>query len=377
MNIEKLKSEFTQKYGGAPRIFRAPGRVNLIGEHTDYNDGFVMPCAIDFAAFVAASARNDRKIHVASLNFEGEFEFDLDKPNGKIEASWAKYVQGVAFILEKSGIRLHGANLLIDSNVPIGAGLSSSAALEISTGFALSSLSNFEIEKWQLAKIGQTAEHEFAGVRSGIMDQFASVFGLENNALFLDCRSFEWTAIPLLSAQFIICNTKKKHDLADGEYNKRRADCEAAARLLGHESLRDVSFAEFQKKSKTLPERLQKRARHVITENLRVQNAVKFLRDNNLAGFGRLMNESHESLREDYEVSSDELDLMVKLARDQKGVLGARMTGGGFGGCTINLVEPDVSINFAEKISESYQQITGIAPQIYICNVANGVSELN
>ena len=376
MDIEKLKSGFTQKYGGNPRIFRAPGRVNIIGEHTDYNDGFVMPFAIDFATYVAGSVRNDRKIHVASLNFEGEFQFDLDTPDGKIESIWAKYVQGVAFILEKSGHRLQGVNLLIDSDVPIGAGLSSSAALEISTGFALCSLSDVKLEKWQLAKIGQLAENEFAGVRSGIMDQFASVFGLENHALFLDCRLFEWTPLPLFPAKFIICNTKKKHDLADGEYNKRRADCEESARFLGHESLRDVSFAEFENKSKTLPERLQKRARHVITENLRVQNAVKFLRDNNLAEFGRLMNESHESLRCDYEVSSDELDLMVKLARDQKGVLGARMTGGGFGGCTVNLVKQDISENFVEKISERYQQITGIAPEIYICNAANGASEI-
>lgn len=376
MHIEKLKSEFTQKYGGKSRIFRAPGRVNLIGEHTDYNDGFVMPCAIDFATFVAGSARNDRKVHFASMNFEGEFEFDLDVPNIEPPENWAKYVQGMALILERSGHRLQGANLLIDSDVPIGAGLSSSAALEISTGFALSSLSGFEVEKWDLAKVGQSAEHEFAGVRSGIMDQFASVFGMENHALFLDCRSLEWSPIPLLSAKFIICNTHTKHDLADGEYNRRRADCEAAARLLGHKSLRDVSVSKFEEKEKTLPERLQKRARHVITENLRVLDAVKSLQNNNLAEFGRLMNESHESLRYDYEVSSTELDLMVKLAREQKGVLGARMTGGGFGGCTVNLVKNDVSENFIEKISTGFQAISGITPDIYLCNSANGVSEL-
>lgn len=377
MNIENLKSKFKNKYGVTPRIFRAPGRVNLIGEHTDYNDGFVMPCAIDFAAFVAASERQDRKIRVASSNFDGEYEFDLDAPNVEITENWAKYVQGVALILEKSGHRLKGANLLIDSNVPIGAGLSSSAALEVSTGFALASISNIEIEKWHLAKIGQSAEHEFAGVRSGIMDQFASVFGLENHALFLDCRSLRWEPIPLLSAKFMICNTRTKHDLADGEYNKRRADCEEAACILGHRSLRDVSLPEFQEKSKDLPERLQKRAKHIITENQRVLDAVNFLQNNDLAQFGRLMNESHESLRTDYEVSSNELDLMVEIVRAQKGVLGARMTGGGFGGCTVNLLESDASESFIERVSAEYQETTGISPEIYVCNASGGVSEIN
>ncbi|HVE55965.1 MAG TPA: galactokinase [Pyrinomonadaceae bacterium] len=376
MNIENLKSEFTNKYGAIPRIFRAPGRVNLIGEHTDYNDGFVMPCAIDFATFVAASARTDRKIRVASSNFEGESEFDLDDQSVEIAESWARYVQGVASILERKGNLLRGANLLINSNVPIGAGLSSSAALEVSTAFALSSISEIKIEKWDLAKIGQLAEHEFAGVRSGIMDQFASTFGVENHALFLDCRSLNWSPIPLSTAKFIICNTRTKHELADGEYNKRRADCEAAASLLGHQSLRDVSFAEFNEKSSELPERLQKRARHVITENRRVLEAVDFLQKNDLAEFGRLMNESHESLRSDYEVSSRELDLMVKIVRQQNGVLGARMTGGGFGGCTVNLLESEASEAFVEKVSAEYQKITGISPEIYVCNASDGVSEI-
>ncbi len=376
MNLEKLKSEFKQKYGANPRIFRAPGRVNLIGEHTDYNEGFVMPCAIDLATYVAGSVRDDRKIRVASRNFEGELEFDLDDPNGKIKATWAKYVQGVAFVLEKSGFRLGGANLLIESDLPIGAGLSSSAALGISTAFALAALSKIKLEKWDLAKIGQIAENEFAGVRSGIMDQFASVFGLVDHALFLDCRSLNWSPIPLFSAQFIICNTKKTHDLADGEYNKRRADCEEAAAILGHASLRDVTSAEFKMKAAALPERLRKRARHVLTENLRVMSAVKALQNGDLPAFGKLMNESHESLRCDYEVSTEELDLMVGLAREQNGVLGTRMMGGGFGGCTINLLENKTPPDFVDKISANYQRITGITPEIYLCKVSNGVSEL-
>jgi galactokinase len=266
---------------------------------------------------------------------------------------------------------------LIESNVPIGAGLSSSAALEVSVGFALSSISNVETERWELAKIGQKAEHEYAGVRSGIMDQFASVFGKENHALFLDCRSLEWSPIPLSSAKFIICNTKTKHELADGEYNKRRADCEEAAKILGHESLRDVSLAEFNGKSKELPERLQKRARHVIKENQRVLDAANALRDGDLVEFGQLMNASHESLRDDYEVSSKELDLMVEIVRRQKGVLGARMTGGGFGGCTVNLLEHNASESLIETVSTEYQKATGIAPEIYIFHAAQGISEIH
>lgn len=376
MNIENLKAEFSQKYGAPPRVFRAPGRVNLIGEHTDYNDGFVMPCAIDFATYVAAAAREDRRIRVASMNFAGEYEFDLDAPTDEVAEGWARYVQGVALILERNGFSLPGANLLIDSTVPVGAGLSSSAALEVGVGFALASISGGKIEKWQLAKIGQAAEHEFAGVRSGIMDQFASAFGTENHALFLDCRSLEWEPIPLSNANFVICNTKTKHDLADGEYNKRRADCERAAELLGHKSLRDVTINEFNRKGGELPERLLRRARHVITENVRVLAAVSSLKNGDLVKFGRLMNASHESLRFDYEVTSDELDLMVEIVRRQKGVLGARMTGGGFGGCTVNLLETEVTDEFIETLSAEYERATGIAPEIYVCRAAEGVSEI-
>jgi len=379
MDIEKLKAEFSERYGGskAPRIFRAPGRVNLIGEHTDYNDGFVMPCAIDFATYVAASPRADRKLFVASLNFPGKYEFDLDHPTADIAEGWARYVQGVAMIFEKSAYVLGGANILIDSTVPVGAGLSSSAALEISVGYALSKLSGEDVDRWVLAKIGQRAEHEYAGVRSGIMDQFASVFGQKNHALFLDCRSLEWSPIPLPAAKFIICNTRTKHDLADGEYNKRRADCEEAAKILGKASLRDVSLAEFNEKTKDLPERLLKRARHVITENGRVLDAVECLKNDDLTQFGKLMNESHESLRKDYEVSSEELDLMVEIVRAQPGVLGSRMTGGGFGGCTVNLLKTDVSAEFIENVSAPYKAATGISPEIYICNPEQGVTEIS
>ena len=376
IDLDNLRSAFAAKYGTVPRIFRAPGRINLIGEHTDYNEGFVLPAAIDFATYVAGVVRNDRRIRVASLNFEHEREFDLDNPPVRAETTWARYVQGVAMILERQGFRLRGTDLLIDSELPVGAGLSSSAALEISTAFALAVLSGHTVDGMTLAKIGQSAEHEFAGVRSGIMDQFVSVHGQPGHALLLDCRSHKWSSIQVAPARFFICNTKAKHDLAESEYNKRRAECEAAAEFFGVESLRDVSLDEFERRSGEMPEIPKKRARHVITENARVLKAVAALGNGDLVDLGRLIDESHESLCRDFEVSSDELDLMTELARQQKGVRGARMMGGGFGGCTINLMEPGDHHQFIKNMSENYHRATGIVPDIYECEIGRGVSEL-
>ena len=376
MKLDRLRSEFGERYGGAPRIFRSPGRVNLIGEHTDYNEGFVLPAALDFATYVAGAVRDDRRIRVASLNFDRELEFNLDDPLQQTDKTWAKYVQGVALILEREGYDLRGANLLIDSDVPVGAGLSSSAALEISTAFALASLSGHKIDGMKLALIGQAAEHKFAGVNSGIMDQFVSVFGKADHALFLDCRSMEWSPVPTLSAQFLICNTKTKHDLADGEYNIRRAECEAAAAFFGKLSLRDVSLADIEIRAHEMPETTGKRARHIITENGRVLASVNALQHSDLATFGRQMNESHNSLRDDFEVSCDELDLMVELARSSGEVFGARMTGGGFGGCTINLMMPGDHRDFIKNIGAAYSGETGVIPDIYHFQIGRGVSEL-
>ena len=376
MSIEGLTDEFRARYNNEPRIFRAPGRVNLIGEHTDYNDGFVLPAALSFATYVAASVRDDRRIRVASRNFDRELEFDLDQPLQAAEKTWAKYVQGVGLILEREGFALQGANLLIDSDVPVGAGLSSSAALEISTAYALATLSGHKLDGMKLARIGQTAEHEFAGVRSGIMDQFVSVFGREDHALFLDCRSMEWAAIPTSSAQFLICNTKTKHELADGEYNKRRAECEAAAAFLGRTSLRDVSIEDLNERSDGMPEVPRKRARHIVTENERVLSSVSALERGDLSAFGQLMNESHASMRDDFEISCAELDLMVELAHASGEVLGARMTGGGFGGCTINLMKAADHTEFIHQIAEKYASETGIVPEIYVCEIGGGVEEI-
>lgn len=376
VELETLKKEFADRYSREPRIFRAPGRVNLIGEHTDYNDGFVLPAALDFATYVAASVRDDRRIRVASLNFDRELEFDLDQPLQETETTWAKYVQGVGLILEREGFALQGANLLIDSDVPVGAGLSSSAALEISTAYALATLSGHKIDGMKLARIGQAVEHEFAGVRSGIMDQFVSVFGRKDHALFLDCRSMEWAAIPTSSAQFLICNTRTKHELADGEYNKRRAECEAAAAFFGKTSLRDVTLEDLDERSVGMPEIPKRRARHIVTENARVVLSVEALKNGDLAAFGQLMDQSHTSMRDDFEISCAELDLMVDLARASGEVLGSRMTGGGFGGCTINLMKTGDHTDFIKKLTEQYESKTGIVPEIYRCQIGDGVREV-
>lgn len=376
VGLETLKKEFADRYAREPRIFRAPGRVNLIGEHTDYNDGFVLPAALDFATYVAASVRDDRRIRVASLNFDRELEFDLDQPLQETETTWARYVQGVGLILEREGFALKGANLLIDSDVPVGAGLSSSAALEISTAYALATLSGNKLDGMRLARIGQAAEHEFAGVRSGIMDQFVSVFGKKDHAMFLDCRSMEWAAIPTVSAQFLICNTRTKHDLADGEYNKRREECEAAAAFFGKTSLRDVTLEDLDERSVGMPEILKRRARHIVTENARVVSSVEALKNGDLAAFGQLMDQSHTSMRDDFEISCSELDLMVDLARASGQVLGSRMTGGGFGGCTINLMKAGDHNDFIKKLTEQYENETGIVPEIYSCQIGDGIREV-
>lgn len=376
VDVANLRSEFKAKYAADPRVFRAPGRVNLIGEHTDYNDGFVLPAAIDFATYVACAERANRVIRVASLTLDRKFEFSLDDQADESFPGWTKYVRGVAILLERGGRALGGADILIDSNVPIGAGLSSSAALEVSVASAFATLYGHKIEGMELAKIGQSAEHEFAGVRSGIMDQFAAVFGKSGHALFLDCRSLEWEPIPVAEAKFVICNTKVKHDLAEGEYNKRRAECEEAAEFFGKQSLRDVSQEELEAGAAEMPDLLKKRARHVVSENARVLDAIDALRASELAKFGQLMNGSHNSLRDDFEVSCIELDLMVDLARKQPGALGARMTGGGFGGCTINLVEPKYHDAFVASVSEGYEAATGIIPEIYRSEIADGAEEI-
>ena len=381
MSAENLKEAFAGHYGGRaePRVYRAPGRVNLIGEHTDYNDGFVMPAAIDFYTRVAAAPREDRKLVLRSENFGESVEFDLDETDPRPRGHWSDYPRGVAVVLERAGVRLRGAELLIRGEVPIGAGLSSSAAIEVATAFALADVSGAEVGRAELAKLCQRAENEFVGVRCGLMDQFISCHGRAGHALLLDCRTLDYALLPLpAGVRLVVCNTMVRHELAGGEYNVRRAQCEEGVRLLarvlpGVRALRDVTTAELERLKGELPPVVYRRCRHVVGEDERVLAARGALERGDLAEFGRLMGESHRSLRDDYEVSCRELDLMVELARAQGGVYGARMTGGGFGGCTVNLVGADFVDDFRRGVGRGYEEATGVRPEIYVCAPAEGV----
>lgn len=362
--------------------FRAPGRINLIGEHTDYNDGFVMPIAIDRDTIVSAERRGDRHLHVSSAGYGRSVDIDLDAAAGGPTGTWSDYVRGVAAVLERRGYRLTGANLEIASDVPAGAGLSSSAALEASFGLALLDLAGVSIDRTELALACQQAEHDFAGTRCGIMDQFIVCHGRDGHALLLDTRTLEASWLPLPSdVAVMVCNTMTRHVLANDGYNERRADCEAGVRALAVRlprirALRDVSFAELEANRDVLPDRIYRRCRHVVTENARTLSAAEALRSGDLARFGVLMGASHASLREDYEVSTTELDAMVDAAMTSDGVLGARMTGGGFGGCTVNLVRGDAVADVSREIAQRYEGRTGRAPEIYTCRAASGAGRV-
>jgi galactokinase len=372
-----------ERYGREPRLFRAPGRVNLIGEHTDYNDGFVLPMAIDRETLVAACERDDRRVRAFSLNLNEGVEFDLDHPGRRQRGLWLDYLEGVAWALEQGGVRLKGADLMIESDVPLGAGLSSSAALEVSVGLALASVSGREVEKATLALIGQRAEHEYVGTQCGIMDQLVAALGQEGHALLIDCRSLQAKPVPIDTTRvsIVICDSEVKHELSSSEYNTRRAECERGVELLreampGIRALRDVSLEDFERHQERLPETVRKRCRHVITENERTLRAAEALGSDDLEEMGRLMRLSHISLRDDYEVSCAELDLLVEIAGNFQGCLGARMTGGGFGGSTVNLVSRDALPRFQELISKEYPRVTNITPHIYVSEAGAGAKEV-
>jgi galactokinase len=380
-NPLELAEAFAEMYGTQPRVFRAPGRVNLIGEHTDYNEGFVMPAAINYFTLVAIAPREDRTITVCSDHFPDTVQLNLDHPT-QSRRHWSDYPLGVAVKLEEAGHRLRGANLLIQSDVPIGSGLSSSAAIEVSTALALLDNAGLSIDRLELAKICQKAENEFVGIRSGLMDQFIACFGKKDAAVMLDCRSLESKALPLPeNVKLVACNTMVKHQLASSEYNARREECEQGVRILSKhlpdiKSLRDVSIADLERFGSGLPEVVYRRCRHVIAENDRVLRAATALRAGELSTFSKLMAQSHQSLRDDYEVSCRELDLMVEFANELGGCIGARMTGGGFGGATINLVISEAVEEFTAKVSERYADATNIQPEIYVCSAADGAERV-
>ncbi len=392
-----LARRFVQLFGESPRIHQSPGRVNLIGEHTDYNDGFVMPAAIGFHTRVAIAPRPDRKLVIHSENYSEQVEFDLDRLPATSAGHWSDYVVGVVKMLVRSGKKLGGANLLVDGNVPQGAGLSSSASIEVAVGYALLDLADpainrtetdrtktdrTKIDRTSLALLCQRAENEFVGARCGIMDQFVASHGKRGHALLLDCRSLDYRQLPLPDdASLAICNTMVKHSIAKGEYNQRRAECEAGVRALSKDlphvrALRDVTPEELEAYGHELPDVVVRRCRHVIGENARVLKAAAALERGDLQAFGNLMLESHRSLRDDFEVSCSELDLMVELAGQAEGVYGTRMTGGGFGGCTIALVQTDCVEAFQRTVQEGYERSTGCKPKIYVCTAADGVSRI-
>jgi galactokinase len=385
-----LEQRFVQRFGGSPRVYQAPGRVNLIGEHTDYNDGFVMPVAIGFYTRAAIAPRPGRKLVIHSENYSEQVEFDLDHLPATRAGHWSDYVIGVVEMLLRSGKKLGGANLLVDGNVPQGAGLSSSASIEVAVGYALLDLGDHvpghvsdrtEIDRTKLALLCQQAENEFVGARCGIMDQFVASHGKRGHALLLDCRCLEYRLLPLPDdVALAICNTMVKHSIAKGEYNQRRAECEAGVRGLSKylpnaRALRDVTPEDLEDYGRELPDIVRRRCRHVIGENARVLQAAEALELGDLPAFGNLMLESHRSLRDDFEVSCSELDLMVELAEQAEGVYGTRMTGGGFGGCTIALVQAACVEAFQRTVLEGYERSTGCKPEIYVCSAADGVDE--
>ena len=376
-----------ESFGGAPRVFGAPGRINLIGEHTDYNDGFVMPAAIEFHTWVASARRGDRRVVVNSQKWNETAEFDLGDVDASPRHEWLDYVRGIAIQLQAAGYKLNGANLMIYSDVPMGAGLSSSAALEIASALALLHAAGIAAEdgvldRGKLAKLCQRAENETVGARVGIMDQFASANGRAGHALLLDCRSLDFESLPLpADVSLVICNTMVPHRNVSNEYNLRRSQCEQgvryfAAKIPGVKALRDVSYKQFAQNGEGLDGVIYRRCRHVITEIARTLKAGEALKVGKIECFGELMYESHRSLKDDYEVSCPELDMMVELASKLPGIYGARMTGGGFGGCTINLVRKEAVAEFSRSIGQSYKAKTGIGPEVYVTTAADGAAEV-
>ena len=385
--LNELKQDFMTIFGteGEIRAFFAPGRVNLIGEHTDYNGGHVFPCALDVGTTAIARKRQDRTLRFYSVNFPelGVIESNLDSLAYKEEDHWANYPKGVADVFQKAGNKLTaGIDVLYYGNIPNGAGLSSSASIELATAVMLNELFKLRVDMVEMVKLGQKAENEFVGVNCGIMDQFASGMGKERHAILLDCQTLHFTYSPLsLKEQvLVIANTNKRRGLADSKYNERREQCERALEQLQVElkidSLGDLSIEKFEEnKHLILSETDRRRAKHAVYENQRTLAAVEKLNAGDIEGFGKLMNESHISLRDDYEVTGVELDALVEAAWDE-GAVGARMTGAGFGGCTINVVNKDDLERFIEKVGEKYGSTTELKADFYVVEVGAGAREI-
>jgi galactokinase len=346
--------------------------VNLIGEHTDYNDGFVLPMAIDRAIWIALRPRSDGRVVAHALSFSDKSDFALNSLENTGEG-WAEYVKGVAWALQEAGYGLRGWEGVLAGDVPMGAGLSSSAALELSTARAFAAVSGFSWNAAQMAKLCQRAENDWVGMKCGIMDQLISAAGQADHALLIDCRSLETELVPLPpQTVVVVLDTATRRGLVDSAYNERRRQCEAAARFFGVPALRDVNMEQFESRSGELDEVTCRRARHVITENARTLRAAEALRRNDPVEMGRLMYGGHASLRDDFEVSTEELDAMVSCARPEDSCYGARMTGAGFGGCAIALVKEEAAATFAASVATCYREATGTEPNVHICAAASG-----
>lgn len=387
--IEKLVKEFKKiyNYNGKVEVFFSPGRVNLIGEHTDYNGGFVFPCALNFGTYGVAVKRDDNRFRMYSMNFEsvGIKEFTTDELVYKKEDNWVNYPKGVVKAFIDAGFDISkGFDLLIFGTIPNGAGLSSSASLELLISVILKDFNNLNTDMINMIKLSQKAENQFIGVNCGIMDQFAIGMGKENNAILLDCNSLEYKYAPIAlnGASVVIANTNKKRGLADSKYNERRASCEAAVKVLNENGVKikylgELSVDEFNKVKHFIkdPEQL-KRATHAVTENARTQEAVEKLKAGDIKGFGELMNQSHISLRDDYEVTGFELDSLVEAAWKAPGVIGSRMTGAGFGGCTVSIVKDSDIDEFIKEVGKEYKEKTGLTADFYVAKIGDGSRKL-
>lgn len=379
---ETVKDIFQKKFETNPVLIQSPGRVNLIGEHTDYNDGFVLPAAIQKVIMLAIAPNELTKIRAFSVNMNESVVLDLNDLH-KSDKHWANYIKGVVSELQKAGYKPSGFDIVFGGDIPIGAGLSSSAALEGGVLVGLDMLFGFGLNRKQMAHLGQLTEHNHVGVKCGIMDQFINLHGEDNKVLKLDCRSLEYQLIPFHrdDIKIVLCNSKVSHNLADSEYNVRRAQCEEGVEVLKKytpeiRNLRDVDADLLEAHKEELDPVVYRRCKYVIEENERVHNACNDLEKDDFRSFGQRMFESHKGLSEDYEVSCKELDILVELAKNREGLLGSRMMGGGFGGCTINLVEESKVEAFTEAVSKGYYEQTGIETEIYITQIDGGTRVL-
>jgi galactokinase len=371
---EQVSTEFQHIFGAPPEdVVRAPGRVNMIGEHTDYNDGFVLPMAIDRATWIALRPRPDHLVRLYSLNLKEHAEFSTSHPEKG--SGWIEYVKGMAWALSSAGYILGGWEGVVGGDVPIGAGLSSSASLELATARAFALTSSFAWDAPVMAKLGQKAENQWVGANTGIMDQMISASGKADHALLIDCRSLKTQLVPLPpSTAVVVMDTATRHQHTESGYNERRAQCEEAARFFGVKALRDVTVEQFEARANELDEVIRKRARHVITENERTLRAAEVMRQGDAAAMGKLMDASHVSMRDDFENSRPEMDRMVELAQAHPACYGARMTGGGFGGCAVALVKADAARDFSVNVQTMYSKAVNLTPAIYVCQASEGAS---